>query len=244
VAGDDVHLAEVKAELGRNAFGALVKGRYGRDRTECRITTSRMENATASLVEIGKYVAVWIPHEALPNGTEYVDRLSQFSPLGFDFTVHRRGTVKRPIYLATAEAAQMTIALGVVKPLPPHAYLSGYDVGDTVLITDGAMMGQVGRVRTVNSGGSYSLANLGWVSIGDHRGEFLAAVFPDGDYGRYEEIQPGNVRFPPGTRVVYAGEPGFIVLTWLRGLARLYRIEEGLRQESIVVAAKQHLRAE
>ena len=240
----EVRLDEVERELGVSAFAALKRGHYTSARTECRITTSRQENEIAWLCEIGVYLAVWIPNEAVPSGADYVSRLSQFSPLGFDVTVHRWGTLKRPIYLSSDLQRDEIVTLGSITPLPPHAILpGGYDVGDTVVILEGQRQGDVCTVRSVD-GDTYSLVSASqWV--GDHLGKYLAAVVPGGDYGRYEEIQPGNVRYPPGTRVVYAGEPGYVVMTWRRGLAELYRLNQhSLRAEDVITAEKAHLRAE
>lgn len=244
----DVHLAEVEAELGAGSFTALKQGRYGQVRYECRVTTARRENVITEMADVAGYVLVWLPHEALAVD---VRPLSQFTVLDADFTIHERGLVRRPVYVAQLEAAAQTIVLGKVVPLPPHAILSSYDVGDTVLILAGAQQGRVCRVRAVQEtqvGGQmvYDLVEHDtWRGAGQHIAGGLAALFPGGDMARYLDIQPGNVRYPPGTRVSYAGEPGWVVLNWRRGLAELYRLhEDGLREESVVSAEKVHLVAE
>jgi hypothetical protein len=244
----DVHLGEVAAELGANAFGALKKGRYGRSRQECRITTPTRENVIAQMADIASYVLVWVPHEAMAAD---VRPLSQFTVLGADFTIHEKGLVRSPVYVAQLEDAAQTIVLGKIVPLPAHAILSSYDVGDTVLIMAGAQQGRVCRVRavqetTVGDQKVYDLVEHDtWRGAGQHIASGIAALFPGGDRGRYAEIQPGNVRYPPGTRVAYAGESGWVVLNWRRGLAELYRLrDDGLREESVVTAEKVHLAAE
>lgn len=186
---------------------------------------SNYEHKVVVLVELGgDYFAVMAPNAPRP---------WLASPDLVHCHLHRLGQLTQvmPLELGSGRKAQAPAGIafiGKLVPLPVHAHLSTYDVGDQVVVVEGLAQGLTGRV--VSSAHASVTISTGPHSQGvAHRIECVAAVLPNGDMSRHQDILPGVVKYPPGSLVWAKGER-WLVARWREGLAEVVNFDSPERR--------------
>ena len=251
-----VIVSELMETLGHNAFGALKKGRVQNfQATDIRMTAGpKAENVAARMSTFGPFVVLTLAIEVVARVFTLqmwnkITDAKEFDPLIATLNLHGIGTVRDPLFVTHRMTQDDVVVVGLLEPLPPHANLSEYDLGDTVVILAGTQQGLVGEItgvtKSMDGRRVYTLANpKTYARMGEHVEGVIAAVFPDGDMSRYEDIQPGSVRYPVGSVVSYCGEGRWAVTGWRTGVAQLMRLDEpDGRLETVVTAEKRFLAA-